>query len=190
MLLCSNALTMTFWWVNRPRGVASLRERDLLTQARSGDEAAITALLTPHEPLVFRLCLALLGNRADAEDAAQETFLAALRALPRFRGEAQLATWLVRIARNVCSKRRTVGVSLEESTLAVAGPEDATLDRLLLQEALTHLTETQRACLLLQSVEGWSVREIAESLHLTEKKVENELYRARKALVRWEEENP
>lgn len=178
---------MTLWWLRRTGTVASSRERDLLVRARSGDTEAIRALLTPHEPLVFRLCLAILGNRADAEDAAQETLLAAIRALPKFRGEAQLSTWLVRIARNSCTKRRMVSVSLDDMALSVAGPEAAALDRLVLQEALAHLTELQRSCLVLQAVEGWSIAEIAQSLSVTSKKVENELYRARKALARWEE---
>ena len=65
--------------------------------------------------------------------------------------------------------------------------EDAALERALLQEALAHLTELQRSCLVLQAVEGWSIAEIASSLSVTSKKVENELYRARKALARWEE---
>lgn len=179
---------MTLWWLRRPATTTtSLSERDLLIQARVGEREAIRCLLMPHEPLVFRLCLAILGNRADAEDAAQETLLAAIKALPKFRGEAQLSTWLVRIARNVCTKRRSVGVSLEEAQLSVAGPEDAALERALLQEALAHLTELQRSCLVLQAVEGWSIAEIASSLSVTSKKVENELYRARKALARWEE---
>ena len=148
---------------------------------------AIRRLLTPHEALIFRLCLAILGNRADAEDAAQETLLAAIKALPKFRGEAQLSTWLVRIARNVCTKRRPISASLDDAGLSVAGPEAAALDRLVLQEALTQLTELQRSCLMLQAVEGWSIAEIARSLSVPEKKVENELYRARKALAHWEE---
>nr|WP_309696980.1 RNA polymerase sigma factor [Armatimonas sp.] len=178
---------MTLWWLRRPGTVASLSERDLLNQARSGNSEAIRALLTPHEPLVFRLCLAILGNRADAEDAAQETLLAAIRALPKFRGDAQLSTWLVRIARNTCTKRRPVNVSLDDAGLSVVGPEETTLDRLVLRDALAHLTDIQRTCLMLQAVEGWSAREIAQSLSVTSKKVENELYRARKALARWEE---
>ena len=159
----------------------------MLTQARAGETEAIRRLLTPHEALIFRLCLAILGNRTDAEDAAQETLLAAIKALPKFRGEAQLSTWLVRIARNVCTKRRPVSVSLEDAGLSMAGPENAALNRLVLQEALSHLTELQRSCLVLQAVEGWSIREIAQSLSVPEKKIENELYRARKALARWEE---
>ncbi|WP_395146318.1 RNA polymerase sigma factor [Armatimonas sp.] len=178
---------MTLWWLRRPGTVASLSDRDLLNRARSGNSEAIRALLTPHEPLLFRLCLAILGNRADAEDAAQETLLAAIRALPKFRGDAQLSTWLVRIARNICTKRRPAALSLDDAALSVAGPEDAALERVVLQEALAHLTELQRTCLVLQAVEGWSIAEIAQSLSVTQKKVENELYRARKALARWEE---
>jgi RNA polymerase sigma-70 factor, ECF subfamily len=176
---------MTLWQLRRTRTDAP---DALLVRARVGDAEAICALLTPHEPLLYRLCLALLGNPADAEDAAQETLLRAVRALPKFRGEAQLSTWLVRIARNVCHQRRPHTLPLDD-TLTVASPEDATLDRVVLLAALTRLTELQRTCLLLQAVEGWSMAEIARSLKINEKKVENELYRARKALARWEEES-
>ena len=176
---------MTFWRLHQTRPVAG----DLLIAARSGDAEAIRRLLAPHESLVFRLCLAILGNQDDAEDAAQETLLAAIRALPRFRGEAQVSTWLVRIARNACTKRRPSSVSLNDTEIAVAGPENGVLNRSVVRDALAVLTETQRTCLVLQAVEGWSVREIAASLRVNEKKVENELHRARKALARWEEQN-
>ena len=175
---------MTFWWLSQTKPA----ERDLLSRARAGDADAVRQLLTPHEPLVFRLCLAVLGNRADAEDAAQETFVAAVRALPGFRGEAQISTWLVRIARNACTKRRPPSVSLTDTEIPVAGPEEVAVSRSVVRDALAVLTETQRTCLVLQAVEGWSVKEIAASLRVNEKKVENELYRARKALARWEEE--
>lgn len=177
---------MTLWQLRRHQ---TSTPDPLLIKARSGDTEAIRALLTPHEPLVYRLCLALLGNPADAEDAAQETLLQAIRALPKFRGEAQISTWLVRIARNICHKRRPkVMQPLEEATLSTVSPEDAALQRVALQAALTQLTELQRTCLMLQAVEGWSMAEIAQSLNINEKKVENELYRARKALARWEQE--
>jgi RNA polymerase sigma-70 factor (ECF subfamily) len=175
---------MTLWRLPQ----ASSTKRDLLTRARSGDADAVRQLLTPHEALVSRLCLAVLGNRADAEDAAQETFLAAVRALPKFRGDAEISTWLVRIARNVCTKRRPSNVSLTDAEIPVAGPEEGAVTRSIVRDALAMLTETQRACLVLQAVEGWSVKEISASLRVNEKKVENELYRARKALARWEEE--
>ncbi|MGC4046191.1 MAG: RNA polymerase sigma factor [Armatimonas sp.] len=177
---------MTLWQLRRHQ---TSTPDPLLAKARAGDAEAIRALLTPQEPLIFRLCLALLGNPADAEDAAQETLLQAIRALPKFRGEAQLSTWLVRIARNVCHKRRPrVTLPLEEATISSDSPEVAALDRAALQAALACLTSLQRTCLLLQAVEGWSMAEIAQSLNINEKKVENELYRARKALARWEQE--
>ena len=182
---------MTLWWLRRTETNDSVWEQEILKQAQAGDREAIRVLLSPHEAVLFRLCLAQLGNRADAEDAAQETLVQAVRALPRFRGEAQLQTWLIRIAIRVCGRRgkqRHETLALDSQAVTVVGPEQATIEKALLQEALTRLTELQRAALMLQAVEGWSMREIAVGLGIPEKKVENELYRARKALARWKEE--
>lgn len=183
---------MTLWWLRRTEIRSSVWEQETLKAAKAGDREAIWALLAPHEAVLFRLCLAQLGNAADAEDAAQETLVQAIRALPQFRGDSQLRTWLIRIAIRLCRRRgqqRRETIPLDEQTKTHAGPEQATVTRAVLEEALTQLTENQRTVLLLQAVEGWSMREIAESLGVTEKKIENELYRARKALARWKEES-
>jgi RNA polymerase sigma-70 factor (ECF subfamily) len=170
-------------------------ERALIARARTGDREALRALLVPHEALLFRVCLAQLAHAADAEDAAQETLLLAIQALTRprgFREECALSTYLVKIALRVCGRRgrRREMVALDTRHAESLGgdPTPAVLDRLVLEQALRRLTAEQRAALLLQSVEGWSVRGIAASLGISEKKVDNTLYRARQALARWERE--
>jgi RNA polymerase sigma-70 factor, ECF subfamily len=179
---------MTFFWLRQPVDAT-------LARARAGDRDALRSLLLPHEAPLFRLCLAQLGNTSDAEDAAQETLLQAVRALTSgaFRGDAALGTYLVRIALRVCARRRArrrPTAPLDSAAhAATEGPEESVVQSALLRDALERLTDLQRAALLLQAGEGWSVREIAAALGVNEKKVENELYRARKALQRWEEEN-
>src|SRR5712691_10305117 len=84
-------------------GGGSAAEAALIRAARAGDRAALEELLGPHQRALVGFCYGILGSVEDAEDAAQETFLRALRALPTFRGEAAFRSWLFRIAFNLCS---------------------------------------------------------------------------------------
>jgi len=170
-----------------------------LRAARAGDRAAMERLLLPHEPMLHAVCRGVLGSSADAEDAVQETFLRALRNLPRFRGDAKLSTWLTRIAVNVCADRRrdagrvrgAADVPLHEwdeerHPSAVCGsPEGSTLDALLAREALRNLNPRRRAAFLLKDVEGWNLEEVGRAVGWSVPRVKVELYRARKALAAW-----
>jgi RNA polymerase sigma-70 factor (ECF subfamily) len=167
-------------------------EAALLRAGRAGDRAALEQLLALHQRPVYALCYGILGHVEDAEDAVQETFLRALDALPRFRGEAAFRTWLFRIALNFClrwkSARRPAHVLPPEEAPAdaeIASPETIALRHLRLQEALSGLLPRQRAILLLKEREGWSVPEIAAGLGWSANRVEYELYKARRALVEW-----
>src|SRR5947207_15881262 len=75
-------------------------EARLLEAARAGDRAALAQLLAPHERRLYTLCRGILGHAQDAEDAVQETYLRAVGAIPRFRGDAHFRIWLFRIAVN------------------------------------------------------------------------------------------
>lgn len=179
---------MTFFWLRRPAEAT-------LARARTGDRDALRVLLLPHEAPLFRLCLGQLGDRSDAEDAVQETLVQAVRALTSpggFRGDSQLRTFLVRIALRVCARRRArrrPTVPLDSAAeLSTDGPETRVVESAVLREALERLTDLQRAALVLQAVDGWSVREIAAALRVGEKKIENALYRGRKTLESWKEE--
>lgn len=183
-------------WVTAEGGSAD-RIRDtaeaaLLRAGRAGDRAALEELLALHKRSLHAFCYGILGHAEDAEDAVQETFLRALRALPSFREEASLRTWLSRIALNVCLKWKaarppTQAWEGEESlgTAATLSPEQIALRHLELLEALATLSPRHRAVLLLKEVEGWSVGEIAAALCCRTKRIEYELYRARRALALW-----
>lgn len=166
----------------------------LLRRGQAGDAAALEQLLARHERLLLRLCAGMVGPN-DAEDAVQETFLRALRALPRFRGEASVRTWLFRIAVNIClewkrARRRAVVWIGEEHAVAASpapSPEVAVLRSLRLREAFDVLPPRHRAILLLKELEGWSVAEIGVAMGWNAKKVENELYKARRSLAAWRE---
>lgn len=91
-------------------------EKNVIEQAKSGDERAFEALVTQYERFVYAIALKLLGNEQDALDASQETFIKLYRALPSFRGESKFSVWLYRMANNVCidmlRKRSVPAVSL------------------------------------------------------------------------------
>jgi len=75
------------------------------TRARGEREDAFRELVERYRHRVFAVCFRVLNDRADAEDAAQETFVKLARGADAFRGDAKLSTWLYRVARNVCTDR-------------------------------------------------------------------------------------
>lgn len=83
-----------------------MNESDLIARARRGDEAAWEGLVREHQQLVFRLAYLLLGDRDEAEDVAQETFVRAFRAVDRFDASRPLRPWLLSIATNLTRNRR------------------------------------------------------------------------------------
>lgn len=85
-------------------------EAELVTRARSGDETAFGQLVVAHQEMVFRVAYLIVGDAAEAEDAAQEAFVKAHRALDRFRDGEPLRPWLLRIVANAArNRRRAVG---------------------------------------------------------------------------------
>jgi RNA polymerase sigma-70 factor (ECF subfamily) len=140
---------------------------------------------------VLGLCLHLTGRRSDAEDAVQEVFLAVHRALPRFRGEARLSTWVYRIAiRAALAQRGAHGArppdeSLDESLSVPSGEADLIArDRARrLVVAMDQLAIEHRTILSLFAVEGMSHKEISDVLGIPEGTVWSRLHAARKELA-------
>jgi RNA polymerase sigma factor (sigma-70 family) len=138
------------------------------------------------------VALAQLGEEADAEDAAQDAFVTALERLEECRRPEQFGAWLLAIVRNRARDRRrwlSVRDALPiEAAEATAGPADPLRDaergalRADLLAALATLPETQREVVLLFDVEGWSHREIAARLGITEGSARVQLYNGRRAL--------
>jgi RNA polymerase sigma-70 factor, ECF subfamily len=174
-------------------------EAELIAAGRAGDPAALERLLARHQQALFQLCCGVLGCPEEAEDAVQETFLRALRALPGFRGEASFRTWLFRIALNLCLRWKSSRPTsapwsedvLSEHSAMPAGPspEVIALRQLRVREALGRLQPRQRAVLLLKEREGWSVAEIGRTMGWKPNRVEYELQKARRALIEWRRES-
>lgn len=181
---------------------------DLLVEAfRKGKPGAFEAIVRAHQDRVYSFCARMLSDREDALDAAQEVFLSAWRNLSRFRGEAALSTWLLRIAANRCLNRirRRKSVSEREAPwpestgedgegiiFQPAGGENDHPDRLaetgemreILTEALSQLDPGSRWMVLLSDVEGFSYEEIAALAEVPLGTVKSRLHRARMAMRR------
>ena len=181
------------------------RQEDLalVERAKDGDLSAFETLMTRYERKVYSLALRMLRQEQDAEDITQQTFISALENLSGFRGEASFSTWLLRIAGHAALKiiRKRKGreiVSLNEATEGrdqdgpiphpeyIAdwreSPEELAhrneVSRLL-DQALAQLDEKHRLVFLLRDVEGFSVKEAADALGLTEANTKVRLLRAR-----------
>src|SRR3712207_6695106 len=149
----------------------------LVTRSQAGDVQAFNLLVERYQREVYGLCFRMLGD-ADAEDAAQEVFLAAFRAIRRYHG-GSFRAWLLRIARNECydqlrARKRRPHLSLDGDASAevtppeVTDPGEAPDERLLrrelageLQRRLQELPDDQRLIVILSDIQGYSYNEIA-----------------------------
>jgi len=163
----------------------------LVRRAQGGDSRAFAELVETHQHRLFTLAARELGSAADAEDAVQEAFIRAWKALPRFRAEASFSTWLYRICLNAIHDQRARsarggGAPLSE-VAEPADPRDAILEAELgseLQRALGELDETYRVPVILYDVLGQSYTEIAEVLGVPEGTVKSRIFRGRTELAR------
>ncbi len=171
------------------------RDERLAARAAGGDRRAFEALVTRHRRAVYRLCWSVTGNPADADDAAQETFLRVFRALPSYDPERPFAPWLRKIAWNCGLSVRRDGqagvpkVSAEEHSDPAdpaGGPEDAASgneEKRRVEAAMAGLPEELRTVMVLRAVEGLSYAEIAETVGIPAGTVMSRLSRARERLL-------
>lgn len=164
-----------------------------------GSREEFEALVREHHPAVLRLCRSLLGHSGEAEDAAQDTFLKAYKALDSFEGRAKAATWLRRIAANTCTdvlrrRARQKQDSLDaiaeksapaaEAILAGNDPAMEALERRdFLDWAFAGLPPEYRAILTLRELEGLSYEEIAVEMNCSLDSVKARLRRARAGIA-------
>lgn len=176
-----------------------MTDHTLIARFRQGDAGAFDVIVRRHEALVRSVLYRLTGNADDAEDLAQETFLRVFENLERFRGDAALRTWILRIAANLArdrqrmQRRRPAPVSLDGgANIAVpAAPEEsAPPARLALREQTRALSEgleqlpfKQRAALTLKIVGDMDYGEIAQALDSTRNAVKSNIHHARKRLI-------
>jgi len=172
----------------------------LVRRAVMGDRGAFAAIVERHGPALHRYARRLLHDDGATEDCVQETFLAAWRALPRFRGDAALRTWLFTLARHQAyAQHRTAAgnrtrpqlravdpVDLVDTVDPRSDPADVSEEGQLLDDldaALRLLPERQRSAWILREVEELSYSEIGAVLDVTPTAVRGLLERARASLV-------
>ena len=170
----------------------------LISRFKNGDTSAFGEIVLRYQDKIYNLCRYMLGNADDAEDAAQDSFLKAYQALPKFQPDALLYTWLYRIATNTCIdyRRRPVfeplfGRAEEGDKLIHDRASDAPspeklyqskqIDRAL-QECLEVLSPKLRGIIVLKEVEGLSYEEIGETLDISMGTVKSRIARAREEL--------
>ena len=189
------------------RDAAAEEERLLVEQAQKGDREAFEQLVYRHDRDILRLAFHMLGNREEAREVFQDTFLKAYRSLGRFRSESSFYTWIYRIATNVALDRLRKRQSLKDE-ISYEADTDAHPDRPALkdtleeksyysnperrlygrevgqkiQDALKSLSEKERLVFELRHYQGLRLRKIGEIMGSTEETAKNYLFRATQKL--------
>ncbi|MNT04187.1 ECF RNA polymerase sigma factor SigW [compost metagenome] len=183
---------------------ANASDAELAARAAQGDTQAFARIMRRHNQLLFRTARSILHSDADTEDALQDAYLRAWRAIGGFRDEAKLSTWLVRIVINEALgrlRRRGAHVIPLDGGMAAGDDDDAPdtqladdpdrqPERLAMREDLRRLMERRidrlpdayRTVFVLRAVQELSVGETAEALQLPEATVRLRFFRARSLL--------
>lgn len=181
-------------------------EQKLVERLKRRDEAAFNELILMYQGRIFRLVFRMLGDRAEAEDLAQEVFITVFKSIDGFRGDSKLSTWLYRVATNHCKnrikylQRRARGKKKEfdeiaehdaiesatmNSSASVPRPDamvEAYEKERILKEAIAALDDDHKELIVLRDIEQLSYDQIQEITGLPEGTVKSRLHRARHAL--------
>jgi RNA polymerase sigma-70 factor (ECF subfamily) len=174
-----------------------------LARAQQGDIEAFSFLVETYQVPVYNLCYRMLGNRKDAEDAAQETFMRAYKAIKRYDPNRKFSTWLLTIASNFCidqhRRRRLPTFSIDANPQFSIPDSSKGLETQLTmneeEERVRTLLDTlgpkDRSAVVMRYWYDYSYEEIAEALSLTISAVKSRLHRARRDLANeWLEMQP
>lgn len=181
-------------------------DHDLVTRFKGGDRQAYTEIVRRYQDRVYTLCVRWMRDDQVAREVSQDVFLSLYRALPEFRGDAQLSTWITRVVINHCKNKRLYrhrrrtdqhesldgrrdDDDLPARQFAHDGPgADSSIHQseaeALVREALDQLDEEHRMIIVLRDVEDLDYEEIADLLGLARGTVKSRLHRARAQLAR------
>jgi len=182
-------------------------ERALIRRLRDRDERAFRELLETHRDKVYNITYRMLGNRAEAEDVAQEVFITVFKTIETFEERSKFSTWLYRVTVNHCKNRIKYlarrhdrdrdeldegthspnGTSVNTSFSAPRTPQpDRALEgvqmEVVLQKAIESLDDEHRIVVVLRDIEDLSIEEICKITDLPDGTVKSRLHRARLAL--------
>ncbi|MEN8242559.1 MAG: sigma-70 family RNA polymerase sigma factor [Chloroflexota bacterium] len=175
-------------------------EIEWLRRAQQGEDAAFSRLVEVYQKPVYNLCYRMLGNAGDAEDAAQETFIRAYKAIKRYDPSRKFSTWLLTIASNYCidqhRRRKLPTFSVDEFENPDIPEKAPGMEARLVQnehqqqiaELLDELKPKDRSAVIMRYWYDYSYEEISEALSLSVSAVKSRLHRARKTLAEvWSE---
>lgn len=178
-------------------------EVKLMLRFKNGDERAFQSLFTIYRRQIINFCFRFCGDRAAAEDLAQDVFIRVYRAAGRYEAKARFSTWIYRIAVNVClnetrrQKNKYMIASMDQPRHASDGrpveymdersplPDDAVAAKQrdeLLRDALLRLPERQRVAMMLRTFHEFSYEEIAGQMRISVANVKTLIFRARERL--------
>lgn len=182
---------------------STLSDPELAQRITAGDQNAFELLMRRHNQMLYRTARSILKDYAEAEDAVQEGYLLAYRAMGRFRGDAKLSTWLVRIVANEAIARfRKRGrsaevIQLDSDSTTEHDPEDSMSEskserpehaalraqtRRLIEARIDKLPDAFRTVFVLRAIEEFSVEETAAALDIPEATVRTRFFRAKSLL--------
>ena len=189
-----------------PRNAQADEDALLVERALNQDLAAFEALVSRYQDRIIGFSARMLGDRDEAEDVAQETFVKAYRNLESFRGASAFSTWLYRIATNLCIDRARAKKRRPQSAYSLDEPFDKEEDsggrdvpdetfepsgmvekdelRQRVRETMAEMPEKARAVLVMCDIQGMPYEEIAQSLGIPIGTVKSRLFHARADLAR------
>ena len=172
------------------------QETTIINKINDGDTQAFAVLVDRYKDLVFTLALRMLKNREEAEEVAQDTFIKVFTALPRFKGDSKLSTWIYKVAYNSCldrirkNKRGVDEVGIDSFTEHQIKTVDNALDALkekeqqqTIQHCLQQLASKDSFLLTLFYFEELSLEEISQIVNMEPNTVKVNIHRARKRLA-------
>jgi RNA polymerase sigma-70 factor (ECF subfamily) len=189
---------------SEPHAASASEERALLTRLRGGDNAAFEELVRTHMPRMLAVARRFMHDETDAQDAVQDAFLSAFKAIGSFEGGSSLGTWLHSIIVRACLMKLRTKRRHDESSIEELLPQfqadghrvnpgkrwSAPLEdvvqreegRALVRRCIEQLPETHRTILLLRDIEEYDTDETAKLLDVSQSVVKTRLHRARQAL--------
>jgi RNA polymerase sigma-70 factor (ECF subfamily) len=161
---------------------------ELAQRCLAGDPVALREFVETFQQQVFTLCLRMLRQRQDAEDAAQESLLRAVKYLPSWNSSQPLAPWVLKIASNRCRTALARRAKTPRSTDLAVQPAARSAAPTLglaeeLQSAIDELSENQRTCFVLFYQQELSIVDVARIMEVPEGTVKTWLHRSRKQLA-------
>lgn len=181
------------------------KEKRLIKKIKKGDHQAFAEMVDKYKNSVYVICLRMVGNRQEAEDLSQETFLRAYRYIGQFDMERKFSTWLFRIATNLSIdylRRRKLGVSLDAEIPGTEGlsleamlpdedvplPDEQTVrneQERMVQQEIEHLPEKYRTAVVLKYIEDLSLKEISDIMEIPVATVKTRIHRGREILRKY-----